>query len=74
MRRRLEPRSGLDASRAAAIAQIGAIRSYTQEQVAERMHATQTVVARLESGPGKPSTRTLERIGKATGSRLRIIL
>jgi ribosome-binding protein aMBF1 (putative translation factor) len=45
----------------------------TQEQVAERMQTTQTVIARLESGRGKASTRTLERFADATGSRLRIL-
>jgi transcriptional regulator with XRE-family HTH domain len=45
----------------------------TQEQVAERMNTTQAVIARLESGGSKPSTRTLERFAEATGSRLRII-
>ena len=44
----------------------------TQEQVARRMNTTQTVVARLESGRAKPSTRTLERFAEATGARLRI--
>lgn len=44
----------------------------TQEQVAQRMHTTQTVVARLESGRSKPSTRTLERFAEATGARLKI--
>lgn len=44
----------------------------TQEQVAERMGTTQAVIARLESGRAKPSTRTLERFAKATGTRLRI--
>jgi ribosome-binding protein aMBF1 (putative translation factor) len=44
----------------------------TQQQVAERMGTTQAVVARLESGRVKPSTRTLERFAKATGTRLRI--
>lgn len=44
----------------------------TQEQVAERMGTTQAVIARLESGRVKPSTRTLERFAKATGMRLRI--
>jgi len=29
----------------------------TQEQVAEPMHTTQTVIARLENGQGKPSTQ-----------------
>jgi ribosome-binding protein aMBF1 (putative translation factor) len=44
----------------------------TQEQVAERMGTTQAVIARLESGRVKPSTRTLERFAAATGTRLRI--
>ena len=42
----------------------------TQEQVAEAIGTTQTVVARLESGKTMPSTRTLERFAKATGTRL----
>ena len=45
----------------------------TQEELAKRMGTTQTVIARLESGRVKPSTRTLERLAGATGSRLRII-
>ena len=44
----------------------------TQEQVAQRMKTTQAVIARLEGGGSKPSTRTLERYAEATGSRLRI--
>jgi ribosome-binding protein aMBF1 (putative translation factor) len=44
----------------------------TQEQVAQAMGTTQAVVARLESGKGLPSTRTLERFAKATQTRLRI--
>lgn len=44
----------------------------TQEQVAKAMGTTQAVVARLESGKVLPSTRTLERFAKATGTRLRI--
>jgi ribosome-binding protein aMBF1 (putative translation factor) len=44
----------------------------TQEQVAKAMGTTQAVVARLESGRALPSTRTLERFAKATGTRLRI--
>jgi transcriptional regulator with XRE-family HTH domain len=44
----------------------------TQAQLAQRMHTTQAVIARLESGRVKPSTRTLERIAAATGLRLRI--
>ena len=44
----------------------------TQEQVAHRMKTTQAVIARLEGGGSRPSTRTLERYAQATGSRLRI--
>lgn len=44
----------------------------TQEQVASRMNTTQAVVARLEGGGSKPSTRTLEKYAKATGNRLKI--
>ena len=46
----------------------------TQEQLARRMKTTQAVIARLEGGGSKPSTRTLERYAEATGSRLRITL
>jgi ribosome-binding protein aMBF1 (putative translation factor) len=44
----------------------------TQEQLAERMHTTQSVIARLEGGRVRPSTRTLERFAQATGMRLKI--
>ena len=45
----------------------------TQSELAKRMKTTQSVVARLESGRAHPSTKTLERIAQATGTRLRII-
>ena len=44
----------------------------TQAELAERMETTQSVVARLESGRIHPSTRTLEKVARATGTRLRI--
>lgn len=44
----------------------------TQAQVARRMKTTQAVIARLEGGGSKPSTRTLEKYAEATGSRLKI--
>lgn len=44
----------------------------TQAQLAERMKTTQSVIARLEGGRVHPSTETLERLAKATGSRLKI--
>ena len=45
---------------------------FTQAELAERMETTQSVVARLESGRDQLSTRTLEKIARATGTRLRI--
>ena len=44
----------------------------TQSELAERMQTTQSVVARLESGRARPSTRTLGKIARCTGTRLRI--
>ena len=44
----------------------------TQEQLAQRLETTQSVIARLESGRTRPSTQTLERLAAATGTRLRI--
>ncbi|HXE25825.1 MAG TPA: helix-turn-helix transcriptional regulator [Roseiarcus sp.] len=57
---------------AGALIEARAAADMTQEQVAEAMGTTQTVIARLESGRAMPSTRTLERFAKATGTRLRI--
>ncbi len=41
---------------------------------ARRMGTTQAVVARLEGGKVRPSTRTLERFAAATGCKLKISL
>ena len=57
---------------ASALLRARADADMTQEQVAEAMGTTQTVIARLESGRIMPSTRTLQRFAKATGMRLRI--
>jgi transcriptional regulator with XRE-family HTH domain len=43
-----------------------------QAQLAERMRTTQSVIARLESGRVRPSTATLQRLARATGTRLKI--
>jgi len=59
-------------SLAAALIEARARAGLTQQQLADRMHTTQAVIARLESGRVKPSTRTLERLAAATGMRLRI--
>jgi ribosome-binding protein aMBF1 (putative translation factor) len=57
---------------ASALIRARALADLTQEQLAQRMKTTQTVIARLESGRVKPSTRTLEKLAAATGLRLRI--
>ena len=44
----------------------------TQAELAARMKTTQSAVARLESGRTPPSTRTLEKVARATRTRLRI--
>lgn len=41
----------------------------TQAELAEKMHTTQSTIARLESGRSLPSLRTLARYAEATGSR-----
>jgi len=46
----------------------------SQEELARRMGTSQSAIARLESGRFRPSTRTLERLAAATGSKLRIRL
>lgn len=48
------------------------IAGLTQEQPAQRMATTQSVIARLDSGRTRPSTQTLERLATATGTRLKI--
>ena len=43
----------------------------TQQELARKMGTTtQPVVARLESGRARPSLRTLERLARATRSRM----
>ena len=41
----------------------------TQSELAERMHTTQSTIARLESGRTMPSMRMLARYAEATASR-----
>lgn len=42
----------------------------TQDEVAQRMGTTQSVVARLESGKRPPSLRTVKRYAEAVGGRV----
>ncbi len=44
----------------------------SQRQLAERMHTTQSVIARLEAGGSKPSISTLERVASALGASVDI--
>jgi ribosome-binding protein aMBF1 (putative translation factor) len=66
----LEDEFALAATMIAARGQAG----LTQQQLARKMATTQAVIARWESGRVKPSTRTLEKLAAATGTRLRITL
>ena len=44
----------------------------TQEELAQRMGTTQSAIARMEGGKGRPSTSTLAKVAKATGTKLRV--
>lgn len=46
----------------------------SQQELADRMATTQSVIARLESGRHLPSIATLKKLAKATGTRLSIHL
>ena len=56
---------------AAALIEARSRAGLTQGELAERMHTTQSAVARFEGGH-IPTIRTLGKIAKATGSRLKI--
>jgi transcriptional regulator with XRE-family HTH domain len=59
-------------SLAAALVRARAAAGLTQEELAARMGTRQEVVARWEGGKVLPSTRTLARLARATGTRLHI--
>ncbi len=59
---------------AAQVIEARARAGLTQEELAKRMGTSQSAVARLESGKARPSVATLEKLAKATGSKLRIAL
>lgn len=46
----------------------------SQAQLASRMGTSQSTIARLESGQTLPSTKTLLRFAKATGSKIHVRL
>jgi ribosome-binding protein aMBF1 (putative translation factor) len=49
-------------------------RGLSRLELAERMHTTQSVIARLEAGGTKPSLTTLERVAVALGASVDIRL
>jgi transcriptional regulator with XRE-family HTH domain len=57
---------------AAAVSKARTRAGLSQAELARRMKTTQSTIARLESGRGRPSTSTLDRFAKATGHRLKI--
>ena len=57
---------------AAEVAKARSRAGLSQAELARRMKTTQSTIARLESGRGRPSTRTLDRFAKATGHRVKI--
>lgn len=46
----------------------------TQTDVAQKMHTSQSYVAKMEGGQVSPSIKALQRYAAATGSRLKISL
>ena len=56
----------------AAVAKARVRAGLSQAELAKRMKTTQSTIARLESGRTHPSTRTLTRLARATGHRLKI--
>ncbi len=45
-------------------------RGLTQQEVAQKMNTTQSVISRLESGSANPSLATLKRLAEALGARV----
>ena len=45
-------------------------RGLTQQDVAQKMNTTQSVISRLESGSANPSLATLKRLADALGARV----
>lgn len=57
---------------ASAVIKARADAGLTQEELANRMGTTQSVIARMEGGKSRPSTSTLHKLAAATGTRLRV--
>ena len=46
----------------------------TQAELADRIGSSQAMVARWERGVAMPSTRSLQKVAEATGTRLKVTL
>jgi ribosome-binding protein aMBF1 (putative translation factor) len=57
---------------AGALIEARAKANLSQTELAKRMHTTQPMIARMESGRQVPSAATLLKVAKATGTRLQI--
>jgi transcriptional regulator with XRE-family HTH domain len=57
---------------ASAILDVRQNAGLTQKELADRMQATQSVVARLEGGTPNTTLKTLQRVAEATGTHLKI--
>ena len=57
----------------ATLIRVRADAGLTQEEPGAGMETEQEVIARWEGGKAMPSTRTLARLAKATGTQLRIV-
>ena len=63
---------GLEYTVARALIEARTRAGFSQAELAARMETTQSAVAGMESGRTRPSMRTLEKVARATGTRLRI--
>lgn len=57
-----------------AIAEARGRAQLSQAQLAEKVGTTQAMVNRWERGTSRPTTKSLERVAKATNSRLHVEL
>jgi len=57
---------------ASAVIEARAVAGLTQEELADKMDAKQSLVARIESGGQNTTVKTLLRVAEATGTHLKI--
>jgi ribosome-binding protein aMBF1 (putative translation factor) len=57
---------------ASAVIAARAVAGLTQEELADRMNAKQSLVARIESGDQNITVKTLLQVAEATGTHLKI--